>query len=231
MGLKVALSGTGGDELFGGYTSFRDIPRWMPVTSVLSRIPGLGEGVYRLNTALAKRSRHISPKMGEILRHGSSYAGAYLVKRGRFLTSELPEVLGDGHRPRRNRAPEPARDPRARGHARSRHAVRARGRARVVALPAQSTAARHGLGQHGPLARSARAARRRAPAAQARAGARHAQRAAAKQILANAPRPAASGRACARAARPASRSRSRNGCSRKGASSSASAAGRARCTR
>ncbi|MEO8380478.1 MAG: asparagine synthase (glutamine-hydrolyzing) [Acidobacteriota bacterium] len=94
LGLKVAMSGAGGDELFGGYTSFRDIPRWMPVTSVLSRVPGLGEGVYRLNNALAKRSRHVSPKMGEILRHGGSYAGAYLVKRGRFLASELPAILG-----------------------------------------------------------------------------------------------------------------------------------------
>ena len=28
LGLKVALSGLGGDELFGGYSSFVDLPRW-----------------------------------------------------------------------------------------------------------------------------------------------------------------------------------------------------------
>jgi asparagine synthase (glutamine-hydrolysing) len=93
-GLKVALSGAGGDELFGGYTSFRDIPRWMPLTRVLSHVPGLPGGVARVNAMLARRSRHVSPKMGEILRYGDSYAGAYLVKRGRFLASELPAVLG-----------------------------------------------------------------------------------------------------------------------------------------
>jgi asparagine synthase (glutamine-hydrolysing) len=95
VGLKVALSGTGGDELFGGYTSFRDIPRWMPITSLLSRVPGLGSSVFRLNAALARTSRHISPKMGEIVRYGASYAGAYFVKRGRFLVSELPSILGE----------------------------------------------------------------------------------------------------------------------------------------
>jgi asparagine synthase (glutamine-hydrolysing) len=94
LGLKVAMSGAGGDELFGGYTSFRDIPRWMPVTSVLARIPKLGDAVHRVNSVLSKRSRHISPKMGEIVRYGGSYAGAYLVKRGRFLSSELPSLLG-----------------------------------------------------------------------------------------------------------------------------------------
>ncbi len=29
LGLKVAISGVGGDELFGGYSSFRDMPRWV----------------------------------------------------------------------------------------------------------------------------------------------------------------------------------------------------------
>lgn len=94
MGLKVAMSGAGGDELFGGYTSFRDIPRWMPFTSVLARIPHLGNLVHSINTAMARRSRHISPKMGEIVRYGASYAGAYFVKRGRFLASELDAILG-----------------------------------------------------------------------------------------------------------------------------------------
>ena len=94
MGLKVAMSGAGGDELFGGYTSFRDIPRWMPFTSVLARVPGFGNIIHSINTAMARRSRHISPKMGEIVRYGASYAGAYFVKRGRFLTSELDSILG-----------------------------------------------------------------------------------------------------------------------------------------
>lgn len=39
-GVRVALAGTGGDELFGGYSSFRDIPkavRWSRMTSHLPR--------------------------------------------------------------------------------------------------------------------------------------------------------------------------------------------------
>src|SRR5207253_2923585 len=40
-GLKVALSGLGGDELLAGYPSFTDLPRWRKRLRFASVIPGL----------------------------------------------------------------------------------------------------------------------------------------------------------------------------------------------
>ncbi|MGR9074182.1 MAG: asparagine synthase (glutamine-hydrolyzing), partial [Gammaproteobacteria bacterium] len=42
QGLKVAVSGVGGDELFGGYPSFRDIPKWVSRLKIPAAVPGLG---------------------------------------------------------------------------------------------------------------------------------------------------------------------------------------------
>src|SRR5262249_20934085 len=55
-GLKVAISGLGGDELFGGYTSFRDIPRWVRILLVPTRIPYAGD-LFRALTSAAVRCR------------------------------------------------------------------------------------------------------------------------------------------------------------------------------
>ena len=41
-GLKVALSGLGGDEVFGGYSSFRRTPRYQRMAAFGERVPALG---------------------------------------------------------------------------------------------------------------------------------------------------------------------------------------------
>ena len=89
QGLRVALSGLGGDELFGGYPSFREIPRWVRAMALPSRIPGLGAAFNLLARPLAGTS----PKLPGMVQFGGSYAGAYLLKRGLFMPWELPSLL------------------------------------------------------------------------------------------------------------------------------------------
>jgi len=90
LGWKVALSGVGGDEMFCGYPSFRDIPRWTQTMNIPSRIPGLGSLFSHLTSLIP----HINPKASGMVKYGGSYAGAYLLRRGIFLPEELPELIG-----------------------------------------------------------------------------------------------------------------------------------------
>nr|WP_277619335.1 asparagine synthase C-terminal domain-containing protein [Aurantiacibacter luteus] len=47
LGLKVAISGVGGDELMGGYPSFRDVPRWVKTLAAPAAVPLLGTAIRR----------------------------------------------------------------------------------------------------------------------------------------------------------------------------------------
>ncbi|MDB6052821.1 MAG: asparagine synthetase [Verrucomicrobiales bacterium] len=91
-GLKVALSGLGGDELFGGYPSFHQIPEMVRKIGVFNALPSLGRGVRLLSSPLLRK--FTSPKYAGLLEYGGSSAGAYLLRRGMFMPWELPEVLG-----------------------------------------------------------------------------------------------------------------------------------------
>src|SRR6516162_911333 len=92
-GLKVALSGLGGDELLAGYPSFTDLPRWRRVFRAPAAVPGLGRGARLLIRALAPGFARETPKALGLLEYARSWAGAYMLRRGLFLPYELNEVM------------------------------------------------------------------------------------------------------------------------------------------
>ncbi len=92
-GLKVAISGLGGDELLAGYPSFVDVPRWRRRFGPLAAVPGLGRLARQFMRALPSRLGAARPKALGLLEYAGSWAGAYLLRRGLFLPHELSEVM------------------------------------------------------------------------------------------------------------------------------------------
>jgi len=80
-GLKVAISGLGGDELFGSYPSFRELPRIVAAAG----LPFVGRAAGRMRS---------NPKVRALGRYGMTWSGAYLLKRGLFLPDDLASLMG-----------------------------------------------------------------------------------------------------------------------------------------
>ena len=93
MGIKVALSGLGGDELFSGYPSFRNVPQWVSRSRALASVPGFGKLTRTI--AAPFLPREVSPKLAGIFEYGGTYPGGYLLRRGLFMPWELKDVLGE----------------------------------------------------------------------------------------------------------------------------------------
>lgn len=91
QGLKVALSGLGGDELFGGYPSFRQIPELLKWGRRLS----FSKPLDRVVRSVARLMPGIPPKGAGLLSHSGDIASAYLLRRSLFLADELDSIIDE----------------------------------------------------------------------------------------------------------------------------------------
>jgi asparagine synthase (glutamine-hydrolysing) len=90
-GLKVALSGLGADELFGGYAHFRSIPRMVSLCRPFGRLNGVGRSLRRLTAPLI--AGFASPKYAGMVEYGARIGDAYLLSRALFAPWELADLL------------------------------------------------------------------------------------------------------------------------------------------
>jgi len=95
-GLKVAMSGLGGDEILAGYPSFFDLPRWRGRFGALAKIPAIGAMSRAALRLVAPDFVRRRPKALGVLEYAGSWAGLYLLRRGLYLPWELPNVMDPG---------------------------------------------------------------------------------------------------------------------------------------
>ena len=92
LGLKVVVSGVGGDELFQGYSSFSIFPRLMALRSGLSHIPG---GLRIVEWMCAWRARQTGQaKWRALAKDAASIEGAWFLSRSLYGPSDLRDLVG-----------------------------------------------------------------------------------------------------------------------------------------
>jgi asparagine synthase (glutamine-hydrolysing) len=91
-GYKVVLSGIGGDELFCGYPSFRQVPRSVTLGRALAAVPGLRKIINKPCKFIAHH-RNI-PKLAGLPKFMNTLEGMYFMRRSLYLPDELPRLMG-----------------------------------------------------------------------------------------------------------------------------------------
>jgi asparagine synthase (glutamine-hydrolysing) len=90
-GLKVVLSGLGGDELFGGYPTFHQVPRLARIVGAVPAARWLGRHLRPLAAVLPRLGA--SSKYAAMLELGGTVSDTYFLRRCLFLPWELDAVL------------------------------------------------------------------------------------------------------------------------------------------
>ena len=96
VGLKVALSGLGGDELFAGYSTFSDVPRLNKLASISRIVPAsIRRAFTSLTAAGSSRSPDAKSKVSSIWRNPAALPHNYFFSRALFPPGERLENLID----------------------------------------------------------------------------------------------------------------------------------------
>jgi asparagine synthase (glutamine-hydrolysing) len=99
-GFTVALVGTGGDELFGGYTTFRDLPllhrwsrrlRWVPRSALVA---GARVAAARMQRSNGFPAQTRWAKLPEMVRRGDDLLALYQLAYALFLPDFQRQLLG-----------------------------------------------------------------------------------------------------------------------------------------
>jgi asparagine synthase (glutamine-hydrolysing) len=99
-GFKVALVGTGGDELFGGYTSFRDLPtllrwsaraKWLPASVIQPLATLVSSALQPTRGAVPPQTRWA--KLPEMVRCGGDLLALYQLAYALFLPNFQRQLM------------------------------------------------------------------------------------------------------------------------------------------
>jgi len=93
IGLKVAMSGIGGDEILGGYSTFSTVPWTHRLLGPIGRLPMASRSARMLMRLLLPETTRRNPKMLGLLDYSRSWAGAYMLRRAVLLPFELADVM------------------------------------------------------------------------------------------------------------------------------------------
>ena len=91
-GLKVVVSGVGGDELFQGYESFQQLPRMVERWRMLSQVPGMRAAGRLAGTVQAKLSGNA--RWLHALDWARTMGGAWWLRRTLHAPEDLPGLMG-----------------------------------------------------------------------------------------------------------------------------------------
>jgi asparagine synthase (glutamine-hydrolysing) len=92
LGLKVVVSGVGGDELFQGYRSFRQLPPLVAAWSVASKVPGAMALAHLAGNLQARRTG--KGRWRHVAEWSRTMAGAWWLRRSIATPEDLAALMG-----------------------------------------------------------------------------------------------------------------------------------------